>query len=142
VTVLLDDHLLRDWLTGPDRTLRAAVRGKDVATTNLWYARLCKSAARAGRGALLGDLNQIERQAVVAALVRLPDAVRVVPRRRLAWRMGLLVSEQAGLSTLGSETVAAAETLGARVLASSRDDSPGIRLTCERLHIRYDTVGR
>jgi hypothetical protein len=142
LTVLLDDHLLRDWMVGPDRDLRRAVRREPLATTNLWYARLCKSAARAAGGALLGDLPAAERESLVAALVKLPDDVTVVPMRDLAWRMGVLVSEHTGLSTLGSEAVAAAEALGARVLASSRDDSPGIRRCCERLDIRYSTVGR
>lgn len=142
MTVLLDDHLLRDWMVGPDRDLRRAVRREALATSNLWYARLCKSAARAAGGALIGDLLPPERSALVAALVRLPDDVTVVPMRDLAWRMGVLVSERTGLSTLGSEVVAAAEALGARVLASSRDDSPGIRLTCEQLGIRYSTVDR
>lgn len=142
MTVLLDDHLLRDWMVGPDRDLRRAVRREPLATTNLWYARLCKSAARAAGGALLGDLPAAERESLVAALVKLPDDVMVVPMRDLAWRMGVLVSEHTGLSTLGSEAVAAAEALGARVLASSRDDSPGIRRCCERLDIRYSTVGR
>ena len=142
MTVLLDDHLLRDWMVGPDRDLRRAVRREPLATTNLWYARLCKSAARAAGGALLGDLPAAERESLVAALVRLPGDVKVVPMRDLAWRMGVLVSEHTGLSTLGSEAVAAAEALGARVLASSRDDSPGIRRCCERLDIRYSTVER
>lgn len=142
MTVLLDDHLLRDWMVGPDRDLRRAVRRQPLATTNLWYARLCKSAARAARGALTGDLSPAERQALVAALVKLPDDVTVVPMRDLAWRMGVLVAERTGLSTLGSEAIAAAEALDARVLASSRDDSPGIRLTCEQLGIRYSTLDR
>jgi len=142
VTVLLDDHLLRDWMTGPDRTLRSAVGADDLATTNLWYARLCKSAARGGHGPLLGAFSPPERQAVAAALVRLPDDVAIVPMRRLAWRMGTLVFEQSGLSTLGSEAVAVAELLAARILASDRDDSPGIRLACDRLGIRYGTVSR
>jgi hypothetical protein len=142
LTVLLDDHLLRDWMVGPDRDLRRAVRREALATTNLWYARLCKSAARAAGAALTGDLPPAERQALVAALVKLPDEITLLPMRDLAWRMGVLVSERAGLSTLGSEAVAAAEALGARVLASSRDDSPGIRTTCEHLGIRYSTVDR
>lgn len=142
MTVLLDDHLLRDWMVGPDRELRRAVGREARATTNLWYARLCKSAARAAGGALLGDLPAAERLELVVALVKLPDEVAVVPMRDIAWRMGVLVSEHAGLSTLGSEAVAAAEALGARVLASSRDDSPGIRQACQRLDIRYATVGR
>jgi hypothetical protein len=126
----------------PDRTLRDAVVNEPLATTNLWYARLCKSAARVSRGALTGDLDPAERQALVAALVRLPEDITVVPMRQLAWRMGVLVSERSGLSTLGAEAVAAAEALGARVLASSRDDSPGIRRSCDQLRIGYSTVAR
>jgi len=142
VTVLLDDHLVRDWMTGPDQMLLAAVGGEPLATTNLWYARLCKTAARADGRALLGELSRVERDAVVAALVRLPRDIAVVPMRQLAWRMGVLVSTHPGLSTLGSEAVAAAEVLGARVLASSRDDSPGIRRCCDGVRIPYQTVTR
>lgn len=142
MTVLLDDHLLRDWMVGPDRVLRRAVGGEALATTNLWYARLCKSAARSTGGALLGVLPLEERQALVAALVQLPHDIAIVPMRELAWRMGLLVAEQSALSTLGAEAVAAAEALDARLLSSSRDDSPGIRNCCSRLQIPYATVAR
>jgi hypothetical protein len=139
---LVDDHLLRDWMAGPDLALRRAVGDEEIATTNLWYARLCKSAARAGKGALVGELTPGERLALVSALMRLPNEVTVLPMHGLAWRMGVLVSEQAGLSTLGSEVVAAAEALGAQVLTSSKDDSPGIRGCCRSLHIRYATLRR
>jgi hypothetical protein len=142
LTVLLDDHLLRDWMARPDRTLRRSIGNETIATTNLWYARLCKSAARVSSGALVGDLSQDERQALVGALVNLPEDITVVSMRQLAWRMGILVSQESGLSNLGSEAVAAAEVLGARVLASSRDDSPGIRRCCDRLHIAYATLPR
>jgi hypothetical protein len=129
-------------MTGPDRALRRAVSDEGLATTNLWYARLCKSAARAGRGALVGELTPDERLALVHALVKLPSEITVLPMRDLAWRMGFLVSEETGLSTLGSEVVAAAEALGARVLVSSRDDGPGIRRSCRRLRIPYSTLRR
>ena len=142
MTVLLDDHLLRDWMARPDRSLRRAVAADSLATTNLFYARLCKSAARAATGALAGNLSPEERQALVAALLRLPDDIEVVPMRQIAWRMGVLVTEHSGLSTLGSEVVAAAESLEARVLVSSRDDSPGIRNACRHLAIRYATISR
>ena len=142
MTILLDDHLLRDWMAGPDAALRRAVRRQPLATTNLWYARLCKSAARSTGGALLGELPAPERQALVAALVRLPTEVAVVPMRDLAWRMGVLAAEHTGLSTLGAEAVAAAEVLDGRILASSRDDSPGIRQRCGQLGVRYSTLDR
>ena len=140
--LLLDDHLLRDWLAGPDAALRRAIRRDDLATTNLWYARLCKSAAGQRGGALLGSWEPNERDALVAALIALPDEIEMVPMRRLAWRMGQLVSEHSGLSSLGSEAVAAAETLNARLLVSSRDDSPGIRRACRALRVRYATLAR
>ena len=91
---------------------------------------------------MFGVLNPPQRQALAAALVRLPDDIAIVPMRQLAWPMGTLTFAHSGLSTLGSEAVAAAELLGAGILASGRDDSPGIRLACDRLGIPYATVSR
>jgi Aminotransferase class-V len=59
--------------------LAAIVGGEGVATTNLWYSRLCKSAARSASGAFLGGLDLEQRQGLVAGLVRLPDYMTVVP---------------------------------------------------------------
>ena len=140
--VLLDDHLLRDWLAGPDAALRRAIRRDSLATTNLFYARLCKSAVGRRGGALLGGWDPAERDALVAALVALPDEFEVVPMRALAWRMGQLTAEHRGLSTLSAEAVAAAEHLGARVLVSSRDESPGMRDACRSLKLRHTTLAR
>ena len=140
--VLLDDHLLRDWLAGPDSALRRAIRRDSLATTNLFYARLCKSAAGQRGGALLGGWDPAERDALIAALVALPDEFEVVPIRDVAWRMGQLIAEHRGLSTLSSEAVAAAEYLGARVLVSSRDESPGMRDACRSLRLRHAALAR
>lgn len=142
MTVLLDDHLLRDWMARRDEALIEAVAGEPVATTNLWYARLCKTAARAAGGALLGGWNDEERRALVAGLVALPPEITVSPMRDLAWRMGELIADHQGLSTLGAEAVAAAEALEARIIVSARDDGPGIRRCCERLGVGYDSVPR
>lgn len=140
--VLLDDHLLRDWLAGPDTALQRAVARANVATTNLWYARLCMSGAGHRGGALLGSWSGNEREAVIAGLIALPESFSVVPMTDLAWRMGQLVHEYVGLSTLGSEAVAAAERLGARILVSSRDDGLGIRRACGALDIQHRALQR
>ena len=140
--VLLDDHLVRDWLAGPDARLRRTVGRAAIATTNLWYARLCKSAAGHGGGALLGSWSGDERAAVIAGLIALPETTSVMPMTELAWRMGQLAHHHVGLSTLGAEAVAAAERLGARLLVSSRDDGPGIRQACLVMGIRYDALAR
>lgn len=87
MTVVLDDHLLRDWMARRDEPLLEAIAGGRVATTNLWYARLCKSAARATGGALLAGWADAERRALLAGLVALPPEITIVPMRDLAWTM-------------------------------------------------------
>lgn len=79
---------------------------------------------------------------VIAGLIALPDEVTVVPMKDLAWRMGHLRTLYAGLSTLGSEAVASAQHLGARVLVSARDEGPGIRSACSTLGVRYRSIVR
>jgi hypothetical protein len=142
MTVVLDDHLLRDWMVGPDPVLLQGVDGEDVATTNLWYARLCKSVARAVDGALVGELSGTERRALASRLIMLPQDITVVPLRELAWPMGLLMAEHGGLSTLGAEAVATTVELDARLLVSSRDVSPGIQATCTELGVPHGTIRR
>jgi hypothetical protein len=142
VTVVLDDHLLRDWMAKRDSALAEAINGDQVATTNLWYARLCKSAARASSGALLQGWAVEERRALIAGLIALPDDVMVIPMRGLAWLMGELSNDHRGLSTLGAEAVAAAINTQGRLLVSARDDGPGIRQCCRTLGIGYDAVSR
>lgn len=121
-----------------------ALSGETVATTNLFFLRLCKSASRtqSSGGGPLGQMLRPQREAFVAALVRLPDEVIIVPMRALAWRMGTLMREHSGLSTLGAEAIATAEALAASLLVSDRDDSPGIRGCAKRLGIGYSTVAR
>ena len=142
MTVVLDDHLLRDWMARRDSALDDAIGGEAIATTNLWYARLCKSAARATGGALLSGWDERERRALIAGLVALPDEIAVVPMRDLAWHMGELVAHHRGLSTLGAEAVAAAMSMTGRLLVSARDDGPGIRRSCDLLGIDYSTLAR
>lgn len=142
MTVLLDDHLLREWMARRDEALVEAVGPDSVQTTNLWYARLCKTAARATGGAMLAGWGPDERRALVAGLVALPDDIAIEPMRNLAWRMGELITDHQGLSTLGAEAVAAALALEARVLVSVRDDGPGIRRCCETLTVEYEALDR
>ncbi|MDZ4827682.1 MAG: hypothetical protein SGJ13_14645 [Actinomycetota bacterium] len=142
MTVVLDDHLIRDWMTGRDEALVDAVADETVATTNLWYVRLCKSAARATGGAILRGWNEADRRALIAGLVALPDDISVVPMRQLAWKMAELTVGHNGLSALGAEAVAAAIALPARVLVSTRDDGPGIRQCCATVGVVYDALPR
>ena len=139
---ILDDHLLRDWMAHRDDALVAALGTSRVATTNLWYARLCKTAARRTGGAMLRGWSAVERRALIAGLIALPDGVLITPMRDLAWRMGELVVDHSGLSTLGAEAVAAALESGGRVLVSARDDGPGIRACCQAVGVTYEALPR
>lgn len=142
MTVVLDDHLLRDWMARRDHALVQAIANDAIATTNLWYARLCKSAASVGGGALLGGWADDDRRTLIAGLIALPDEVVVVPMRQLAWKIGELIADHNGLSMLGAEAVAAAVELDGRLLVSARDDGPGIRRCCTALGRGYSTLPR
>ncbi len=142
MTVVLDDHLIRDWMTRRDDSLVEAVQGEQIATTNLWTVRLCKSAASASGGALLQGWSEVERRILIKNLVALPDEVTVLPMRDLAWRMGELMASHTGLSALGAEAVAAAVELNGRLLVSARDDGPGIRRCCTVLDVDYRALPR
>ena len=113
-----------------------------MATTNLWYARLCKSAARVAGDALLVDWSDADRRALIAGLVALPEDVAVTAMRDLAWRVGELIADHRGLSTLGAEAVGAAIAMKGRILVSARDDGPGIRSCCTMLGVSYQTLAR
>jgi hypothetical protein len=142
VTVVLDDHLLRDLLA--DRrspALTRLLRRQDVTTTNLWYVRLCRSAVAARGGQLTGSWPAAERRALAGALVALPEDVAVVPLRALAFRMAELAADH-GLSALGGEAVAAAEHLGATLAVWEGDDGPRIRAAAGAVGVRYRTVDR
>lgn len=79
---------------------------------------------------------------LVAGLVALPREIAVVPMRDVGWRMGELVADHSGLSTLGAEAVTTTIELEARLLVSSRDDGPGIRRCCQALGVRYEALAR
>lgn len=142
MTVVLDDHLVRDLLA--DRrspALTRLVRSQAVATTNLYYLRLCKSAVAARGGKLTGGWPATERRALADALVALPDDVEIVPLRALAFRMAELSADHR-LSALGGEAVAAAEHLGATLAVWEGDDGPQIGAAAAAVGVRYRTVAR
>ena len=140
--VVVDDHLLGDILgdTIP-QPLSALLKRNDVATTNLYYFRLCR-AALAGRGGVLTGLWSLERrQQAIRSLTALPPDIGVVPMQRLSFRMAELARDH-HLSALGAEAVAAAEVAGGRLCVWEGDDGPNIRSSCRALGVSYSTVSR
>ena len=140
--VLVDDHLLRDLLADfANARLRRVVTGRSIATTNLYYARLCRSVVAARGGQLTGHWTSSQRAALGEVLTDLPDDIVIVPMREIAHRMAQLVATHP-LSTLGSEAIAAAEVLGARLVVWAGDDGPAIRAAASARRVGYVTVAR
>ena len=141
-TVLVDDHLLADLIgdTVPEALARV-LRRNSVATTNLFYVRLCRAAVAARGGSITGGWDRDRRQEMARSLLELPEDVQVLPMQELAFRMATLARDF-GLSTLGAEAVAAAETRGARLCVWSGDVGPRIREACTDLRIRHQAIER
>jgi hypothetical protein len=140
--VIIDDHLLGDILRGTvPRALQALLRRNDVATTNLYYYRLCRAALSGRGGALTGSWTPEHRQEMARVLAAIPANIHVWPMHDLAFRMGELARDFQ-LSALASEAASAAERHGAQLCVWSGDDGPRLRECCQSNGIRYRAIVR
>jgi hypothetical protein len=143
VTVaLLDDHLLRDML-GQDLSaeLSQLLDEYEPATTNLYFHRLCRSVVSARGGMLTGSWPAAQRRELGRSLLSLPDSVRIIPMRTLAYRMAE-IADTNRVSTLGAEAVAAAEHLDAPLCVWAGDDGPAIRTAVTAIGGEYRVIPR
>ena len=105
--VVIDDHLLRDVLAGEQgRRLARLVDTNELATTNLYYVRLCKSVIAARGGKLTGGWAADRRRELGRRLLDLPASILILPMRLIGYRTAELAEGQR-VSTLGAEAVAA-----------------------------------
>jgi hypothetical protein len=140
--VVLDDHLLRDALAAEQgRRLAGLLASNEVATTNLYYVRLCKSAVAARGGKLTGNWSVERRRELGRRLLELPESILILPMRLIGYRVAELTDSQR-VSTLGAEAVAAAEHLGASLCVWYGDDGPGIREAARATGVTYRTIQR
>jgi len=134
-SVVVDDHLLRDILTGERSSDLGGLAHEGFATTGLWHFRLCSSFADpevAGKlsepvAGLPADVQDRFR----AQLTRLPDEIEVLPMRELTWMMAELQhrhrSQGRGMSAAMVEALAAAHRLNAGIAVSTHDIGPNFR---------------
>ena len=138
--VVLDDHLLRDVLADEQgRRLARLVEQNELATTNLYYVRLCKSVVAARGGALTGGWSGERRRELGCRLLELPESILIMPMCLIGYRVAELAGSQR-VSTLGAEAVAAAEHLGASLCVWDGDDGPGIREAARANRVTYRTI--
>jgi hypothetical protein len=142
-TVLLDDHLLlRVLLDDEPPALRPM--GATIATTGLWYHRLCRALAdTAVIGALsrrLGDLDDAVAAVVLGAVIELPETIGLVSLKTLGWPMGELVHAGARLNLLALEALAAAIHLSADVCLAEGDQNDPLRAAATTFGVSVRTV--
>jgi hypothetical protein len=138
--VVLDDHLLRDVLANEQgRRLSRLVATNDLATTNLYYVRLCKSVVAARGGRLTGDWSTDRRRELGRRLLELPESILILPMRLIGYRVAEIAEGQR-VSILGAEAVAAAEHMGGSLCVWDGDDGPGIREAARATGVTYRTI--
>ena len=141
--VLVDDHLLLRVLLGDEpSTLRPA--NVAIATTGLWYHRLCRALANesvvGSMSRRLGDVDDPVAAKVLNAVIELPDTIELVSLRTLAWPMGELVHGGARLNLLSLEALAAARHLRAEICLAEEDDNHPLRAAAADLAVPVRTV--
>lgn len=133
-TVVIDDHLLRDVLTGARRHDLGGI-ATGLATTGLWLFRLSSSFAAPGTirklSAPVKGLPARMQEQFQAQLTSLPPEIEILHLRDLAWSMAKLQHRhrQRGhqLSAAMVEALAAAHSLGAAIAVSEHDVGPNLR---------------
>jgi hypothetical protein len=146
-TVVVDDHLLRDVLTG-ERVPDLGGVATGLATTGLWLFRLSSSwAAPDAVGKLSAPVAALPpalQDRFRAQLVALPDEIEVLPLRRLAWPMAELQQRHRRdgrqLSAAMVEALAAAQTLGAAIAVSRQDVGPNLQAAARHDGVAFHTL--
>lgn len=139
VSVVVDDHLLRDILTGERQPDLGGMAPEGVATNGLWLFRLCASLAEPGVAGKLSEpvagLPSDVQDRFRAQLTALPEGIEVLSTRELSWSMAELQQHHRargrGLSAAMVEALAAAHRLRAGIAVSEHDVGPNLRASAE-----------
>lgn len=140
---LIDDHLLlRLLLDEEPQDLRTP--GTAIATTGLWYHRLCRALAdQAVVGSMSRRLGAVENDVAARALasvIELPETVELVSLRTLGWPMAELVHTGARLNLLSLEALAAARQLSAEICLAEQDDNDPLRAAASAFEVTVRSV--
>ncbi|MDZ7673749.1 MAG: hypothetical protein U5K30_01560 [Acidimicrobiales bacterium] len=140
---LIDDHLLlRLLLDEEPQDLRSP--GTAIATTGLWYHRLCRALAdEAVVGSMSRRLGAVENDVAASALasvIELPETVELVSLRTLGWPMAELVHAGARLNLLSLEALAAARRLSAEICLAEQNDNDPLRAAASALEVTVRSV--
>jgi hypothetical protein len=140
---LVDDHLLLRLLLDDEPTeLRSP--GTAIATTGLWYHRLCRAlgdqAVVGSMSRRLGAVDDDIASGVLASVIELPETLELVSLRTLAWPMAELIHAGARLNLLSLEALAAARHLSAEICLAELDDNEPLRAVADSFGIAVRSV--
>lgn len=143
MNVLIDDHLLREVLLEQEPPwIRRARRGGRMSTTGSWYYRLCSALHEPDiAGALSGPIAELPAallSAVIERVVRLPDEIRLLSMRELAWPASAL-GRRHGLNFLAAEALGAAMVDGAAIATIGRNLPPRLAAAAQLEGVRVIT---
>lgn len=132
--LVVDDHLLRDVLTG-ERPSDLGGIATGLATTGLWLFRLSSAFADPGvLGKLSGPVASLpaeSQERFRSQLLTLPAGIQILHLRDLAWAMATLQQRHRRLghrlSAAMVEALAAAHQLGAGIGVSQHDVGPNLQ---------------
>ena len=138
-TAVIDDHVLRDVLTG-ERPPDLGGIASSLATTGLWLFRLSSAWAAPERvGKLTAPVAALPvpaRERFLTQLMAPPADIEVLNLRQLAWPMAQLQqrhrAEGRQLSAAMVEALAAAHALDAAICVSRHDVGPNLRAAAEQ----------
>lgn len=142
-TVLIDDHLLlRVLLDDEPPALRP--EGGPIATTGLWYHRLCRALANksviGSMSRRLGNVDDAVAADVIAAVIELPDTIELVSLRTLSWPMGKFVHAGARLNLMSLEALSAARHLSGEICLGEDDDNEPLRSAARYFKVPVRTI--
>jgi len=146
--VVIDDHLLRDVLAGTRSPDLDGLAADGLATTGLWWFRLCASFAAsdvAGKLARpVADLPEDLQARFRAQLTALPANIALLSMREIAWLMADVQARHRmagrGLSAAMAEALAAAHSLGSGIAVSINDVGPNLRAAAEADGVEFVVV--
>ena len=140
---LIDDHLLLRLLLD-DEPPDLRWPGTAIATTGLWYHRLCRALAdQAVVGSMSRRLGAVANDVAAAALASViepPETVELVSLRTLGWPMAELVHAGARLNLLSLEALAAARQLAAEICLAEEDDNDPLRAAASVFDVTVRSV--
>jgi hypothetical protein len=140
--ILVDDHLLLRILLDDEPT--SFRPGSEVATTGLWYHRLCRAVSDdAVLGSLSKRLGAVEDALaadVMGAIVELPAPIELISLRTLGRTMAELVHGGARLNLLALEALAAVRHLTADIYLAAADDNAPLRAAARTFDVTVHTI--